>query len=135
MVDLIGCSDAARIVAEVQARATKAVCGCECSCRQPASVSAHPTISAAPSQGVTLDPAGYFVIIPQPDRELIVTEHYDNEDHLLHVIEGAQASVICATIGERGLVTRLDHAAYLGRELQRVELSLRYRWRFVQDKA
>lgn len=135
VVDLIGRSDAARIVAEVQASASGVACGCECSCRRTAAVYAPPCIEATPSQGVTLDPAGYFVVIPQPDQELIITEHYDNDDYLLHVIEGTQASAICSTIVESGLVTRLDHAAHLGRGLQRAELSLRNGWRFVQDKA
>jgi tetrahydromethanopterin S-methyltransferase subunit A len=38
---------------------------------------------------------------------------------LAHVIEGRQAALIAATVVERGLVTQLDHAAYLGRELQK----------------
>jgi tetrahydromethanopterin S-methyltransferase subunit A len=36
---------------------------------------------------------------------------------------------------DRGLISRLDHAAYLGRELARAEESLRSGEPFVQDAA
>jgi tetrahydromethanopterin S-methyltransferase subunit A len=51
------------------------------------------------------------------------------------VIEGATPSALYATAIERGLVTRLDHAAYLGRELARAEQSLRTGEPYVQDRA
>jgi tetrahydromethanopterin S-methyltransferase subunit A len=51
------------------------------------------------------------------------------------VIEGATPAALYATAIERGLLTRLDHAAYLGRELGRAEQSLRTAEHYVQDRA
>ncbi len=71
----------------------------------------------------------------QSENNLVVVEHYDYHDRLLHIIEGEDARSLCATILELGLVSQLDHAAYLGRELMRAELSIRYGLPFVQDSG
>lgn len=136
VVDLIGCDDAERIAAEVEARAQASPCGCQGVLRQDVVMHSVPHIRAKPSQRpLKLDKAGYFVIIPQPDKGIIVVEHYDYKDRLQHIIEGEDAKTLCATIIELGLVTQLDHAAYLGRELMRAELALRLGFPFVQDGA
>ena len=91
---------------------------------------------AEPARRLTLDKAGYFVIMVMHGRERpLVVEHYSNEGVLLNVIEGADSASICATIVEMKLVSQLDHAAYLGRELARAELSCSPMRRYVQDKA
>jgi tetrahydromethanopterin S-methyltransferase subunit A len=54
---------------------------------------------------------------------------------LAHVIEGWQAALIAATVVERGLVTQLDHAAYLGRELAKAEAALSIGITYEQDAA
>ena len=91
---------------------------------------------AEPARRLTLDKAGYFVIMVMHGRERpLVVEHYSNEGVLLSVIEGADSASICATIVEMKLVSQLDHAAYLGRELARAELSIGSPMRYVQDKA
>jgi tetrahydromethanopterin S-methyltransferase subunit A len=136
VVDLIGCEDAERIAAEVEARAQARPCGCQGVLRQDAIMQPVPRIRAQPTQRpLKLDKAGYFVIIPQPDKGIIVVEHYDYKDRLQHIIEGEDAKTLCDTIVELGLVTQLDHAAYLGRELMRAELALRFGLPFVQDGA
>ena len=78
----------------------------------------------APKQ-LRLDRAGFFIVLPQPQKALIVCEHYENSGRLAHVIEGRQAALIAATIVERGWVTQLDHAAYLGRDWRRRRRRLR----------
>jgi tetrahydromethanopterin S-methyltransferase subunit A len=88
----------------------------------------------APKQ-LRLDRAGFFIIIPQPQRGLILCEHYENNGRLAHVIQGRRAALIAATIVERGLVTQLDHAAYLGRELQKAEAALSAGLAYEQDAA
>ena len=45
------------------------------------------------------------------------------------------ASAVGATAVERGVLSRLDHAVYLGRELARAEESLRTGAPYVQDRA
>jgi tetrahydromethanopterin S-methyltransferase subunit A len=88
----------------------------------------------APKQ-MRLDRAGFFIIIPMPRKGVILCEHYENSGRLAHVIEGRQAAVIAATVVERGLVTKLDHAAYLGRELQKAEAALSAGAAYEQDAA
>jgi len=88
----------------------------------------------APKQ-LRLDRAGFFIVLPQPRKGLIVCEHYDNSGRLAHVIEGRRAALIAATIVEHGLVTQLDHAAYLGRELQKAEAALSGGHVYEQDAA
>lgn len=84
---------------------------------------------------LTLDKAGYLVVYPDPRRNRLTLEHYTNHGVLDCVIEGATPAALYATAIERGLLTRLDHAAYLGRELARAEQSLRTGEAYVQDRA
>jgi tetrahydromethanopterin S-methyltransferase subunit A len=88
----------------------------------------------APKQ-LKLDRAGFFIVLPQPQKRLIVCEHYENNGRLAHVIEGRQAALIASTIVERGFVTQLDHAAYLGRELAKAEVALSDGITYEQDAA
>jgi tetrahydromethanopterin S-methyltransferase subunit A len=80
-----------------------------------------------------LDKAGFFVVLPQTATGLIICEHYENSGRLAHVIEGRQAALIAATVIQEGLVTQLDHAAYLGRELAKAEIALQTGSHYEQD--
>lgn len=91
-------------------------------------------IKAKPPEKLRLDPAGFFIVLPQPGG-LILCEHYANNGALLNVVEGRRADIIAATIVERGLITRLDHAVYLGRELAKAELSIKTGAIYEQDAA
>src|ERR1700730_10690078 len=88
----------------------------------------------APKQ-LRLDRAGFFIVLPQPQKGLIICEHYENNGRLAHVIEGRQAALIASTVVERGFVTQLDHAAYLGRELAKAEAALSDGIMYEQDAA
>jgi len=65
----------------------------------------------------------------------IVVEHYSNDGRLKNIIEGKDAATTCATLVEMELVSQLDHAAYMGRELARVEACLLSDTQYIQDKA
>lgn len=94
-----------------------------------------PIVKAKPPERLKLDKAGFFVIIPDPTRGVIACEHYSNDGTLTSVIEGASADLIASTAVERGLVGQLDHAAYLGRELARAEMSMNLGVDYIQDRA
>ena len=81
------------------------------------------------------DPAGYFVIFLDPAGGLISLEHYANNGVLTAIIEGRTAAELYMTAIDRNLVSRLDHAAYLGRELARAEHALSSGEHYVQDAA
>ena len=92
-------------------------------------------IRARAPKTLRLDKAGFFIVLPQATTGLIICEHYENSGRLAHVIEGRQAAVIAATVIEEGLVTQLDHAAYLGRELAKAEIALKTGAHYEQDAA
>lgn len=88
------------------------------------------TIKAEAEKKMEFDPRGFFVIFLKDD--LIIVEHYENVSkkseidtgNLSTVIKGKKAKAICDTIVREELVSRLDHSAYLGRELQKAEIAL-----------
>lgn len=93
------------------------------------------TVIAEPSREFVLDPAGYVVIYPDAIRRLLIAEHYKTNGVLDVVIEGSNAVEVMATLLRERLVTRLDHTAYLSRELTRAEHALHKGGRYVQDRA
>jgi tetrahydromethanopterin S-methyltransferase subunit A len=90
-------------------------------------------IQARVPKTLHLDRAGFFVVLPQATTGLIICEHYENSGRLAHVIEGRQAALIASTVIQEGLVTQLDHAAYLGRELAKAEIALQTGSHYEQD--
>lgn len=131
LVDLIGCEDPAEIeavVAELAGRAPEPM---------PEDVIAEgvPHYLADPVVQLRLDIAGFFIIHPKPEASWILVEHYENSGTPTCVVEGPDPARICAEIINRGLVSQLDHAAYLGRELERAKLSLQLNFPYAQDRA
>ncbi len=136
VIDMIGSASLEAIVDRVEALAPSKAGSCGCGeCAAP-SISTIPTVTAVePDRTVKLDRAGYFVIVPLADRGSINVEHYNYDHTLLRVIEGHSARALCKMIVENGWVTELTHAAYLGKELARAELSLEYGFKYIQDGA
>ncbi|MHB1414574.1 MAG: DUF4346 domain-containing protein [Chloroflexota bacterium] len=94
-----------------------------------------PAFAAHEPTEIALDRAGYFVIIPQPEKANITVEHYAYDNTLLRVIVGHNARDLYSTIIEGGWVSALSHAAYLGKELARAQAALETGTRYVQDGA
>jgi len=92
-------------------------------------------IRAQPVERLVLDPKGYFVIFPDRERRSILVEHYIKDGTLAHVFTGERADDVYATVIGHELVSRLDHAAYLGKELARAEQTLRTGEPYIQDRA
>jgi len=91
---------------------------------------------ARPAKRLKLDPTGYFVIMVMKGKENpLLIEHYSNDGTLRNMIEGIDSASICAALIEKNLISQLDHAAYLGRELAKAELSLISDSRYTQDQA
>jgi tetrahydromethanopterin S-methyltransferase subunit A len=82
-----------------------------------------------------MDKAGYFVILPLPEKGIINVEHYAYDNTLLRTLEGAKGRALYLMIVSSGWVSELSHAAYLGKELARAELSLQFGFKYVQDGA
>lgn len=103
--------------------------------RKPVQAVTNNLITAQNPQRLVLDKKGFFVILPQKEENKIYVEYYANSGKLLHTIVGSDAPGIYYTIIENGFVSKLDHAAYLGKELTRAEYSLKYDIPYTQDKA
>jgi tetrahydromethanopterin S-methyltransferase subunit A len=138
-VDMIGCVDAAEIGAKIGelVKTIPEPCGCgQCGCESTVEIASTPAILVQKSEGVVrMDKAGYFVIIPLRDKRRINLEHYDYNHTLLRVLEGDSAADIYKAIINNGWVTELSHAAYLGKELAKAELSLDFGFEYLQDGA
>ncbi len=108
---------------------------------------------------LALDPGGYFIIYLDQEKDLICAKHFTNvinEQGLAvdpatgkvipakgkvvrestTLFQGHTAKQVCVEIFEHSdtcPVTLIDHAAYLGRELQRAEWSLVNHQEYIQD--
>ena len=131
VVDLVGESSAQKIAGQAEA----------CAERSPGPAepfgegrSVETVAGYLPARMVS-DPAGYLVVFPDRGRGLLLLEHYRNDGVLDVVIEGRSAAELYIPAIERNLVSRLDHAAYLGKELARAERALLDGGSYVQDAA
>ena len=84
---------------------------------------------------LVLDPAGYLVIYPDRAQGRLVLEHYSNKGVLNRMFAATSAAALYTRVIELGLISRLDHAAYLGRELARAEHALQSGENYIQDRA
>ncbi len=107
---------------------------------------------------IDLDPAGYFLIRIDRDQGLIIAQHFTNtindrgiacdpetgkplpcnggpQRQSSRTYTGRSAKELCIAIFEQSQapLSRLDHAAYLGREFQRAEAALYSREDYIQD--
>ncbi|PPS39869.1 hypothetical protein B1A85_21810 [Chroococcidiopsis sp. TS-821] len=137
VVDLIECEDVERIVEKMQelTKSLSSSCGCAKGETQAVQPLTAPVIQSQEPAQFRMDKAGYFVIFPQPDKGIILVEQYSYNNVLLRSIEGKNARSLYGTIVENGWVTQLDHAAYLGKELAKAQLSMQLGFKYVQDEA
>jgi dihydropteroate synthase-like protein len=82
-----------------------------------------------------MDEKGLFKIAVDHDNETIVAIHIPDsqQDKPSVIIKGKTAENIFSKIEEMNLITRLDHAAYLGRELAKAEIALKTGKEYIQD--
>jgi dihydropteroate synthase-like protein len=79
-----------------------------------------------PARGYVMDPAGCFRI-GLADGKIAAW-------HKRATVAGRNAAEVMNALIDLGLVSRLDHAGYLGRELQKAELALSLGRSYVQDE-
>lgn len=80
-----------------------------------------------------LDPTGYFVILAPTADGRICCEHYRRDGSLTQRFLGRDAAGLCRAILRRRLPGTAEHAAYLGRELQKAEIAVRAGVPYSQD--
>jgi len=135
---MIGCTDVAEIHAKVSELAARSPGPFLQSQDLPDIAAEQAAVDIVPAesfdpQKIKLDKAGYFVITIE--NTSLRVEHYSYKEKLLRVIEGDDGRDIYLTIVKNGWVSRLDHAAYLGRQLARAECAMQQDKAFKQDGA
>jgi dihydropteroate synthase-like protein len=82
-----------------------------------------------------MDEKGLFKIAVDHNKGTIVAIHIpcSQQDKPSVIIKGKTAENIYSKIEEMNLITRLDHAAYLGRELAKAEVALVTGKEYIQD--
>lgn len=80
-----------------------------------------------------LDEKGYFLIRVDHQKKLIEVGFCPGKNKITKKIIGKKPLEIYQTIIRRGIITRPDHAAYLGRELQKAYIALQHNLTYVQD--
>jgi hypothetical protein len=98
-------------------------------------ISGAQVVQAGKSPRVSLDPAGYFVVLRDIGRKFIIVEFYNHGHHLLHSIEGRSAKNLYLTAITNGWVGTPTRAACLGHELGNAECSLRLGIPYIQESA
>jgi tetrahydromethanopterin S-methyltransferase subunit A len=142
LVDEIGTQDVDRITSLVAARLAQATQqdASAPAILAPSDVSlrrAGPKVVAARAQERrewVHDPEGFFVVLVDREAGDIVCEHYAKDGVHDETIRGLRATDVANTAVRRGLLSRLDHAAYLGRELAKAESALALNLPYTQDE-
>jgi dihydropteroate synthase-like protein len=95
------------------------------------------TMANEKAEPATLDPNGIFRIAVDRYAKTIVALHFatTEAEKPNTIIKGKTAEAVYGKIVETGLVTRLDHAAYLGSELTKAEVALKSGKDYIQDRG
>ncbi len=81
-----------------------------------------------------MDPKGYFLIkIDRKNKEIILA-HCKKIGVISTVIKGKKPQDLYYEVHKKKLISTIDHAAYLGKELEKAYVALRTRKRYTQDK-
>ena len=86
----------------------------------------YPQVIAAEKSTHQMDPQGYFTFHVNRKKHTLIARHFSTEERDVPTVEisGTSAQQLIDAILTRKLLTQLDHAAYIGRELAKAELAL-----------
>ncbi|MCX8176005.1 MAG: dihydropteroate synthase-like protein, partial [Candidatus Bathyarchaeota archaeon] len=86
------------------------------------------------SEGYARDPRGYFKIYVDEEKGKIVVFYFSYDKNKPPIIlEGSNPAVLGKRIVKEGLISSLDHAIYLGSELQKANIALKTGRSYLQD--
>lgn len=90
-------------------------------------------IEAEELRGEEVDPKGFFrILIDRKEKKLVAIHHLAGRRPT--IIKGDKAEDVCSTIIKMKLVSTLNHASYLGKELEKAETALRMEKSYIQDE-
>ena len=88
-----------------------------------------------------MDPKGYFLIHVNKKQKLIEVGYCkftklgnSPVNDMIAIIKGKTAIEIVNTLIKEKFISSLQHAADMGIELHKAELSLKYKFKYIQDK-
>ena len=88
-----------------------------------------------------MDPKGYFLISVDNKESLIkvgyckfTTLGNSPVNDMVAIVQGKKAIEIVNTLIKEKYISTLQHAADMGIELHNAELSLKYKFKYIQDK-
>ncbi len=82
-----------------------------------------------------MDPSGFFRIFIDSQIQKVIVSHYENtieNSTPTRSFFGETAESLYKEIINAQIISRFDHAAYLGKELQRAEIALKYGTEYIQ---
>lgn len=82
----------------------------------------------------TQDPKGYFTIKPLFPQNRVFARYYDAAGNLKYTFTGITTPQLVQEIIKRGLISRLDYAAYLGKEIEKAIIALKNNLAYAQDE-
>lgn len=86
-----------------------------------------------PYKDWVMDPVGYVLIRVNADEGVIELAHCTYNHVITKAVRGRTAQEVYVTAIKLGMVSRLDHAAYLGKELRKAEIALQMKTEYVQE--
>lgn len=89
-----------------------------------------PVIKGEEEDTFKQDPSGSFKIMIE-DNQIKAIHFLKNEPQI--AIKGKSAKAVYDEILKRGLISRMEHATYLGSELERAEIAAKLHKNYVQD--
>lgn len=75
-------------------------------------------------RGYEMDPLGHFRVGVDREEEKVVAVFHPSDGGDGVTIRGDSAAAVASEVVARGLVSLIDHAAYLGQELEKAEIAL-----------
>jgi tetrahydromethanopterin S-methyltransferase subunit A len=80
-----------------------------------------------------LDPKGYFLIRINRDTKEIEVGQCKEDNKVQIKFKGTDPESLMYKIIDMGFVSRFDHAAYLGKELEKAYFAIKYSLEYEQD--
>lgn len=127
--DCIGEQDANKVLAlteDLIARQTETFYAFSAAIKAP-----KPVIQATATGDIVSDPKGYVIISTDDNR--LSAQQFTPQGELLRTITGDSPKAIYMSLIEHEAISRLDHAAYIGRELARARACLTNGTPYTQD--
>ncbi len=81
-----------------------------------------------------MDPKGYFLIRINKRKKIIELGHCKKDNVIVTFVQGKTPQDVYYAAAQNKLLSRLDHASYLGKELEKAYLALKFKLDYVQDE-